>query len=181
MPERKLRFPELFDEQDVVIAENQPDYHFWEWLAAIVLYHATGFELSSRNTRTRTILGSRRSSRSWYLTMCCGFSDDVLRVLHDRSEHGSIQGPDLLMYAPDMSDWFFCEVKGPGDRLRAARMSKFEALATVSGKPVRLLHLKWAPDTVRTPAGDRAALIEEEPRRRRDSFSRDPATRPSRL
>ena len=75
----------------------------------------------------------------------------MLRVLRDRNEHGSIQGPDLLMYAPDMSDWFFCEVKGPGDRLRSQQMSKFEALTTASGKPVRLLHLKWTADTVARP------------------------------
>jgi len=145
MPEWKLRFPELFDEQDVGIAENQPDYHFWEWLAAIVLYHATGYRALvekyayANHPRKQEIVAKL-------------LPEDVLRVLRDRTEHGSIQGPDLLMYAPDMSDWFFCEVKGPGDRLRSEQMSKFEALATVSGKPVRLLHLKWTPDTDGMPA-----------------------------
>ena len=33
------------------------------------------------------------------------------------------------MHAPDLSDWFFCEVKGPGDRLRAEQEKKFGALA----------------------------------------------------
>ena len=56
-----------------------------------------------------------------------------------------MQGPDLLVYARDFSDRFFCEVKGPGDRLRPEQKSKLGALATVSGKPVRLLRLKWAP------------------------------------
>ena len=59
------------------------------------------------------------------------------------AENGRAQPPDLLMYAQDLSDWFFCEVKGPGDRLRAEQLSKFEALAETSGKAVRLLHLKW--------------------------------------
>lgn len=146
MPEWKLRFPELFDEQDVGIAENQPDYHFWEWLAAIVLYHATGYRALvekyeyANHPRKREIVAKL-------------LPDEVMRVLRDRSEHGSVQGPDLLMYAADMSDWFFCEVKGPGDRLRSEQMSKFEALAMVSGKAVRLLHLKWTADTRRTPAG----------------------------
>lgn len=44
----------------------------------------------------------------------------------------------------DFSDWFFCEVKGPRDRLAPEQKHKFEALATVSGKPVRLLWLKCA-------------------------------------
>lgn len=43
--------------------------------------------------------------------------------------------------------------QGPGDRLRSEQMSKFEALATVSGKPVRLLHLKATADAGHTPAG----------------------------
>ncbi len=64
--------------------------------------------------------------------------------------HGNTEQLILLMYAPDMSDWFFCEVKGPGDRLRSEQMSKFEALAEVSGEPVRLMHLKWASDPGRT-------------------------------
>lgn len=145
MPEWAQRFPELFDEQDVRTAENQPQYHFVEWLAAIVLHHATGFlalvekYAYANHPRKQEIVAKL-------------LPDDVLRVLRDRTEHGSIQGPDLLMYAPDMSDWFFCEVKGPGDRLRTEQMSKFEALATVSGEPVRLLHLKWASGPGRTAA-----------------------------
>jgi VRR-NUC domain len=146
MPEWKLRFPELFDEQDVGIAENQPDCHFWEWLAAIVLYHATGY----RALVEKYAYANRPRKQEIVAKL---LPDDVLRVLRDRTEHGSTQGPDLLMYAPDMSDWFFCEVKGPGDRLRQEQMSKFEALARASGKPVRLLHLKSTADMGRTPAG----------------------------
>ncbi|HEY3729410.1 MAG TPA: hypothetical protein VGL51_19695 [Solirubrobacteraceae bacterium] len=146
MPEWARRFPELFDEQDVRIAETQPAYHFMEWLAAIVLYHATGYRALvekyqyPKHPRKREIVAKL-------------LPDDVLRVLRDRTEHGSVQGPDLLMYAPDMSDWFFCEVKGPGDRLRSEQMGKFKALATVSGKPVRYLWLKWSPAPGRTAAG----------------------------
>jgi hypothetical protein len=38
------RFPELFDEDDLRLAQAQGHlgYHFCEWLAAIVLHHATG-------------------------------------------------------------------------------------------------------------------------------------------
>ena len=86
------RFPELFDEQDVRTAENQPQYHFVEWLAAIVLHHATGFlalvekYAYANHPRKQEIVAKL-------------LPDDVLRVLRDRTEHGSIQGPDLLMYA----------------------------------------------------------------------------------
>ncbi len=146
MREWMFRFPELFDEQDMGIAHNQPDYHFWEWLAAIVLYHATGYRALvekyafANHPRKRDIVAKL-------------LPDGVLRVLRDRTEHGSTQGPDLLMYAADMSDWFFCEVKGPSDHLQPVQESKFEALAAASEKPVRLLHFKWTADAEPMPAG----------------------------
>jgi hypothetical protein len=54
------------------------------------------------------------------------------------------------MYAPDLSDWFFCEVKGPGDRLGVEQETKFKALAVMSVRPVRILRFRWAP--LRKPA-----------------------------
>jgi hypothetical protein len=70
---------------------------------------------------------------------------EILPILKDRTEHGRAQPPDLFMYAADFSDWFFCEVKEPGDHLRPEQLAKFEALAKLGGKPVRLLQLRWAP------------------------------------
>ena len=46
------------------------------------------------------------------------------------------QGPDLLAYAPDHSNWFFIEVKGPSDRLRPVQRDYFAAVAEVTGRPV---------------------------------------------
>ncbi len=145
MPEWAQRFPELFDEQDVRTAENQPQYHFVEWLAAIVLHHATGFLALvekypyANHPRKQEIVAKLLPA-------------DVLPILRG-TEYGRAQAPDLLMYAPDLSDWFFCEVKGPRDRLRPVQVNKFEGLAMVSGKPVRPLHLKWASGPGRTAAG----------------------------
>ncbi len=145
------RFPELFDEEDRRLAGTQGPlgYHFYEWLAAIVLHHATGY-LSlvskyefAKHRRKQEIIKQLLPA-------------DILPILRDRTEHGRAQPPDLLMYAPDFSDWFFCEVKGPGDRLRPEQLTKFEALAKLGGKPVRLLQLKWArahtrPETTPRP------------------------------
>ena len=38
------RYPELFDADDLRLAQNQSEfgYHFVEWLSAILLYNATG-------------------------------------------------------------------------------------------------------------------------------------------
>jgi hypothetical protein len=138
-PEWARRFPELFDEQDLRLAESQGPlgYHFVEWLAAIVLYHTTGY-LSLVQKYEFTIHRRKQEIVQKLLPA------DVLPILSDRAEHGRAQSPDLLMYAPDLSDWFFCEVNGPRDDLRPEQTAKFAALAETSGKPVRLLHLKWA-------------------------------------
>jgi VRR-NUC domain-containing protein len=62
----------------------------------------------------------------------------VREVLRDRSKSRA-QAPDLFMYARDLSDWFFCEVKGPRDHLRKEQIRKFELLADMTAKPVRSL------------------------------------------
>lgn len=136
MREWAQRFPKLFDEQDVRIAEHQPQYHFVEWLAAIVLHHATGFL-----ALVEKYAYANHPRKQEIVTRL--LPADVLPILK-ATEGGPAQAPDLLMYAPDLSDWFFCEVKGPGDHLRPVQLSKFEGLAMVSGKPVHLLHLRWA-------------------------------------
>jgi hypothetical protein len=46
------------------------------------------------------------------------------------------------MYAEDLSDWFFCEVKGPSDRLRDEQVRKFARLAEMTSKPVRLIEFR---------------------------------------
>jgi len=46
------------------------------------------------------------------------------------------------MYAEDLSDWFFCEVKGPRDRLRGKQVRKFGLLAEMTSKPVRLIEFR---------------------------------------
>ena len=53
-----------------------------------------------------------------------------------------VQAPDLLVYAPDYSDWFFCEVKGGSDHLRQAQKDHFIVLSELSGKPIYLVKFK---------------------------------------
>lgn len=146
-PEWARRFPEPFDEDDVRLVEGQGPYgwHFVEWLAAMVLYHTTGYlSLVSKYEFAKHLRKQELVEKV--------LPPGVLAILRDRTEHGSAQGPDLLVHARDFSDWFFCEAKGPRDRLRAEQERKFEALATVTGKPMRLLHFRWAPLPGRTAA-----------------------------
>jgi len=46
------------------------------------------------------------------------------------------RAPDLLVYAPDYSSFFFCEVKGPGDTVRPKPAEFFRVIESKCGKPV---------------------------------------------
>lgn len=130
------RYPELFDADDVRLAESQAHlgYHFFEWLGAILLYETMGY-LSlvekyefSGHTRKQAITRRLLSPRLVYL-------------LKNSTGESRAQCPDLLAYTPDMSDWFFCEVKGPGDHISASQADFFEQLGEASGRQVCVMAL----------------------------------------
>jgi hypothetical protein len=112
--EWRTRFPDLFDDDDLRIATSQPRSHFYEWLGAIVLHHATGY--LSLVEKYEFAAHPRKQEIVAQL-----LPHPVREALRDRNE-GRAQAPDLLMYAADHSDWFFCEVKG---RVTACGTSRF--------------------------------------------------------
>ena len=131
------RYPELFDDLDLSQAKSQADlgYHFFEWLAAIVLYSTTGhlslvakYEFP-KHERKHEVFRSL-------------VSDPVYAAVRDRTRFGGVQCPDLFLFDQDRTDWFFCEVKGPGDRLRPTQREYFEHLAELSGRSVRVLRFR---------------------------------------
>lgn len=128
-------YPELFEPQDAVLAKNQRAYHFYEWLAAIILHQATGYHCLvgkyqfNNHPRKRAALAKL-------------LNPAVRELLDGRTTWGRTQGPDLLMYAPDHSDWFFCEAKGPRDTLSERQRGFFSALGDASGKAIRLIEFQ---------------------------------------
>jgi len=134
------RFPFLFDENDLPMATDtahQRKYHLAEWLGAIVLHHSTGYlslvEKYQKLAHPRKLdvvarLGDRARA--------------ALTAMPSKESPGKM-GPDLLMYAPDYSDFFFCEVKGPGDTLDAAQLEMCARVAEATGSPVRILRFDW--------------------------------------
>lgn len=142
------QFPQLFDSDDLRLAGTQGPlgYHLVEWLGAIILYHLTGYEsLVSKyefhkHTRKQEILNRL-------------LPKPVLGLIRDHPRYGATQCPDLLAYSPDYTDWFFCEVKGPGDRLGERQRLYFEELALVSQKPIRVLRFTWLASRGRKDRG----------------------------
>ena len=133
------RYPELFDTDDVRLVQSQGHmgYHFIECFAAIILHHVTGYHALVAKYQFKP---HRRKQE----IIAKLFSPQMLKVLLDRRTDSAAQPPDLVMYAPDHSAYFFCEVKGPGDRVSLAQESKFNALAAVDGAQVFLLRFRWA-------------------------------------
>lgn len=128
-------YPALFDEQDLIIARSQAKlgYHFFEWLAAIIIFQTYGllslieqYEFKSHK-RKQAILEKI-------------INNDLLElVLNHRTNYRATQCPDLFVYSPDYSVWFFCEVKGPRDRLTNAQKKYFNELTKVANNPVRII------------------------------------------
>lgn len=130
------RFPDLFDPDDVRLATTQhPEgYHFFEWFAAIVLHHATGYLALVEKYQSAAHPSKKRIAERL-------LPPEIQEMLNDRTTVGGKVGPDLLMYAPDESDWFFCEVKGQTDPFGDDQRKRFEALGIASQKPVRVLRI----------------------------------------
>jgi len=132
------KYPELFDSDDEVLARNQSKdgHHFYEWLAAILIFHATGylsliekyqFPKHKRKANVVSRLNSKKLDKA---------------IQYANSKKIKSQLPDLLVYAPDFSDWYFCEVKGGSDKLSAEQGKDFKLLGKLTGKLVRLIEFK---------------------------------------
>jgi len=131
-------YPMLFDDDDLRVAENQAHigYHFYEWLAAVLIYHSFGYLSLIEKYEFKTHPQKQQILRRLAPRQVVDF------ILH-RKGYGRVQCPDLLVYLPDYSDWFFCEVKGPRDKLREDQVNLFNALAEISGKDIRLVEFRY--------------------------------------
>jgi len=146
-PQWRDMYPCLFDvdpEWDRALFYNQGvvyGRHFNEWLASLVLYHVTGFHTLNQKYQFK----KHKNKRKILESLCM---PDSLHDLIDGSDK-SAQCPDLLVYDPkDRSKWFFCEVKGPRDRLQPNQLNLFHRLAITGGKPVYVLSIAEAESLI---------------------------------
>lgn len=129
------RYPTLFDKQDFTIAGNQAHlgYHFFEWLAAVTLYECMGLFSLVEQYEYKT-----HKRKQDVLTKIV--PQEILVLIREHKvEFGNVQCPDLLVYSRDYLEWFFCEVKGPTDRVRKNQLEFFNALERTSNRPVRMI------------------------------------------
>jgi hypothetical protein len=130
------KYPELFDERDLEIAINQPRYHFFEWLAAIVVYESTGFPSLIEQYEFKAHPQKRSILRKI-------LPDSVFQLVTNHSENFTyVQNPDLFVYSLDHAEWFFYEVKGPGDRISASQSRYFTELYNRTLKPIKIINFR---------------------------------------
>ena len=137
-PSWAQQYPQLFDDQDLRLAtgpQGRAGYHMVEWIGAIVLHTLTGFHALVSKYQFANHPRKRKVVES------LGLSDALCRGRHPFS---NIQGPDLLMYSPNSQNFWFCEVKGPGDTLKPDQADYFRFLESSTGQKVQLLKLTWA-------------------------------------
>ncbi len=129
--EWSLKYPQLFDDHDVRIANNQLHYHFFEWLGAVLIYESTGS--LSLIEKYETKLHKRKFET---------FKEVVPTRVFDYVLNNRTGVPDLFVYSPDKRDWFFCEVKGLTDRLQPIQIKRIKELENLSQKQVKVLMFK---------------------------------------
>ena len=131
----------LFDEDDLKLATGkQLSNHFHEWQAAILIYERYGYlslvekyELSKSHPRKHSVL--RRLAGDEFAK----FADSGRMINNGGTlKKDQRQCPDLLVYKPDLTEWFFCEVKA-GEEITPSQDSFFPIIRQKTGKPIYLL------------------------------------------
>jgi hypothetical protein len=125
------QYSKIFDKDDIRITSKQPNYHFFEWLAAITIYNSTGYLSLVEKYEFQNHKNKQRVLRKL-------MTNDAMAQIY---LHGA-QCPDLLAYSPDYKNWFFCEVKGPRDKLRKEQVRYFEKLYKATGKRTYLIEFR---------------------------------------
>jgi hypothetical protein len=125
-------YPMLFSTHDVRLAHSQRTRHYFEWLAAVLLFHTQGLV----SVQKYEFPGASREKSA---TLRALLGAEVCDWLYSRQAQRVVQCPDLLVFNSDMSRAYFCEVKGPTDQLRLSQREFFRELAERTGKPVKLL------------------------------------------
>ena len=125
-----VRYPGLFDSDDVRIHQSEPKYHFYEYVAAVLFRETMGYNTLIEKYETKS---HKQKFERFRKIAGEAVYENVM------TNHAGV--PDLFVFSPDTPDWFFCEVKGKGDWLRPHQDERFKQLYELSKKPVHVLYL----------------------------------------
>jgi hypothetical protein len=135
------QYPQIFDEDDFRITEKQPNRHFFEWLSAVLIFQSTGY--LSLVEKYQFKIQKRKYGILKEFAASGQITAEVYDLIINRKQYGfgNIQCPDLFVYLPDGSDWYFCEAKG-AEVTTLSQKKYFEKLSKVSGKKIQLMKFR---------------------------------------
>lgn len=129
------QYPFLFGPEEVSAALSSSGKRtgsFFEWVSAVRLYEARGYY-----SLLRDYAPSSQNGKHEFVGKLCGKVVTGFMA----AAPAKTQFPDLLVYTPDLSEWYFCDVKGPGDIVRKSEETFFPRLADGTGAGIYLLTL----------------------------------------
>jgi hypothetical protein len=127
-------FPQLFTHEDVRITDNQRTRHYYEWLSAVRVFARFGYLSLIEKYHCKN--HPRANGIFEELVPAA-----VLSRLARAPDRPRTQPPDLFCYAPNRNDWFFAEVKGPGDKLRTPQEALIRDLEEITSREVRYIRV----------------------------------------
>jgi len=107
--EWRKHYPNIFDAHDELVLQTpyQRTHNFYEWLAAVLIFESMGY-------LSLVVKYTAKSHASKHVPLRSCLTPPLADWVF-KNETGQ---PDLFVYSVDHKDWFFCEVKGPRDRIR---------------------------------------------------------------
>lgn len=126
------KYPQLFDADDFRCTRKQHHKHFWEWNGAIHIYKRDGayslvekYDCLNHPVKIERLFGVLSESQVAF----------VRSIYYDYHT----QVPDLFCYSAETGRFWFVEVKGPTDSLRANQVEGHRAIERELGVPVEIL------------------------------------------
>lgn len=128
-------YPDIFDQDDLRLTSKQRKHHFFEWLAAIHVFQRDGaISLIEKYGYRKNPRQVRRLDELLPVS-------DAQFLREFRSTQG-VQPPDLLVYMPDKSKYWFAEVKGPRDQLSTQQRASHARIAHTLNAEVEVISVK---------------------------------------
>jgi hypothetical protein len=124
-----LQYPGLFDEVDLHIAQRQRPYHFPEWFTAVHLFQREGARsMVEKYDQPKSHPGKyARYERVTTKEQ----RRDLLHICEEKIDGDGVQLPDLFVTALDESEFWFAEIKGPGDKLSKRQLISHERIRSL--------------------------------------------------
>ena len=129
------QYPDVFDADDLRLTVNQPRNHFCEWFAAIHLFHREG-----AHSLVEKYVYQNHPAKVARLAAL--LSERERKTLDAIREARAVQPPDLFVFVPKTTRYWFAEVKGPGDRLSPKQIRSHDAITRELGVPVEIIEVK---------------------------------------